>query len=183
MSRPSPFSVLETRLTKLEKMTTKNSNSPDLRKMIFTFCITSLEAYLYEIFIGNLNSDERKIKYLQNEGRLKDKKIPLPTIYKEYANIDDTIYGSIELKTFSNFDQVFPLFKGVLGISFGDVGPLNRFITRRHGFVHKFGIGKDGDEDDASVDDIKALIQEIKTLCSGIDKQLNQLGREQNEPS
>lgn len=143
-------------------------------KMIFTFAITSMEAYLSSVFIKTtLGSDEFKDAYLKSQ--FKDQKVQFGDIYKTYRNIDQIIKESLHKISFHDMVKVKSLFKNVLRIEIGEIEELIKLTHKRHDFVHRNGKSVDDKKITTNKAEILGLIDRIKQLGADINKQIKRL--------
>jgi len=142
--------------------------------MIYTFCVTSLEAYLSDMFVKKVMSDkELKKKYLQSEKKFGKEKIRISQIFEKYEGIDAILKKQISNTIFHNLAHVKGLFKGVFNADMGDIGELAKCINKRHDFVHRGGKDKDGNEVTASKLEAEKLISVIEAFYKMVDRQIN----------
>jgi hypothetical protein len=89
--------ILKDNLQKLKRLVEKkDSFEVELQKfqrmMIFVFCITSLESYLFDVFSKKVfESPENKEKYLKVEKGFEQKKLTLAEIIQKYKSLDNDI--------------------------------------------------------------------------------------------
>lgn len=179
LDNQTPLISLKQNLEKLKKLLIyKDGFEEELQKfqhmMIYGFCITSLESYLSDMFTKQVFKNQaHKQKYLETESTLKNKKFSYPQIMDIYKKLDLDLKKEIADTTFHNLSRVKGLFQGVLGIDIGDISDLNRFINKRHDFVHRGGKDKEGNEVDTTVPEINDLIVKVESFCSAIDEKIN----------
>jgi len=141
--------------------------------MIYGFCVTSLEAYLSDVFAKCVMNDKNlKKKYLQSEQSLKEHKIYLSQVYDKYEKIDDVIKKEISDTTFHNLGRVQRLFKEVLNVDIGDISNLARFIHKRHDFIHRGGKDTEGKEVTTTEQEVEDLIKAVEDFCAAIDAKI-----------
>lgn len=183
-----PEDALYIRLENLTKLLAEVKKLPADQQqfqlmMIFSFCITTLECFLSGTFTKVvLNDEAKKAKYLSENRTLKEQKISLPELHKlgdgVMTRISDHIKGTITDTTFHNLKIVPALYKKVLDVDFdikkiGGVGDLIPLVEKRHHFVHRGGIDKDGNLVTTDVAEVKKLLNRIRKMCKAIHAVLN----------
>lgn len=179
LDNQTPFVNLAQSLLRLRRLLAeKDKMDQSLHKfqlmMIYGFCVTSLEAYLSDVFAKRVMSDQNlKKKYLQSEQSLKEQKISLSQVYDQYQKIDDVIKKEIADTTFHNLPRVKWLFKEVLNVDIGDISTLAKFIHKRHDFVHRGGKDTEGQEVTTTEREVEDLIKAVEDFCAAIDAQIS----------
>jgi len=141
--------------------------------MIYCFCITSLEAYLSDVFAKRVMNDKKlKIAYLRSEESLKNQKISLSQVFDKYKEIDDLIKKGILDTTFHNLGRIKHLFKEVLHVDIGDISGLSKFVHKRHDFIHRGGKDAKGNEVITTDEEIEDLIKALEGFCATIDEKI-----------
>ena len=145
--------------------------------MIYGFCITSLEAYLSDVFAKRVINDTKlKKKYLQSEKSLKEQKIFLSQVFDKYEKIDDLIKKEISGTTFHNLGCVKGLFREVLNVDIGDISNLAKLIHKRHDFIHRGGKDTEGKEVITTKLEVEDLIKAVEDFCAAIDAKIFLIG-------
>lgn len=150
---------------------------PDLQKfqmmMTFTFCITSLETYLADTFIRTVYTNEAVKKiYVFKWKPFKETKISLNEIYNELKKIDKRVKDELIGIIFHNLGNIKPIYRDVLKIDIGDIAFLSQCVNKRHDFVHRGGKDKEGKEITTSKEEILKMIQDIYSMCTKIDAEI-----------
>lgn len=173
-----PFDNLEKTLPQISNLLENSKSLPyDLQTfqlmMLFTFSITTLESYLSGIFIQVVLKDiELKKRFLHNT----DKKIRLHEIFDKYDSIDLTIKDMISKITWHNLPSAKDFYKKVLKIDLGDdIGLLIKMVKKRHDFVHRCGMDKEGNNIFTTEAEICQIIDAIKKISKRVEKALKEL--------
>lgn len=194
LSNIDPIETLHNSLESMERLLKeKDLMDESLHRfqlmMIFGFCITSLESYLYHIFTEKVLTNEiLKIKYIEYDTRVKGFKKTACELYlakdeleKIMEEVDNHIKSTLQNITFHNIKQTKKLYKNVLEINLDNFEQFGDFVKKRHSFVHLGGKSKDGgSEIKTSKEEIEDLIGKIKKFCDSLDKKVD--GMEDNLP-
>ncbi len=186
LSNATPINTLISSLNSMtELLAAKDATEPHLHRfqlmMIFSFCITTLEAYLGHVFTtAVLGSEDSKIKYLRSGGRMDGFKKTAAQIYEHRNNvaglveaIDTHVKRTLQETTFHNIEQVTKLYKIVLGQDI-DLTPFDAAIKKRHDFVHRGGRDNSGTDVPIMKPEAEELVEKIRAFCVNLDHSMNE---------
>jgi hypothetical protein len=155
-----PLIILKSNLDKLRRLVVeKNSLPTDLQKMqrmmIYSFCITSLEVCLSDLYKTALKN---KLFHDRQIGELE--RTVLTKLYKQVS--------------FQNLSNAKKPFKDLLSVDFPtNCTELQALIQKRHDFIHGGGRNAEGLDIDTNVNEIEELIDKVENFCTDIGQQLN----------
>lgn len=178
-----PFEKLTERLNNLLKLLDEKERfDPALQKfqrmMVYSFSVTTLETFLWELFTKRVfQSDKTRKLFLENEPSFKDSKVKLSEILQHCSTLDKRLKDKILSTSFHNIARVKPLFEA-LGFELGDVEPVGKLVKKRHDFVHRSGNDSDGNEVDTTVSEITSCIEEIKRFSERLNSQFISMNEE-----
>jgi hypothetical protein len=141
-----------------------------LIKMIYISLITSLETYLAQTFIGEIeSSDEALRSFVETTPDYKQTKISLAEIFKEHESIREHAKEHLLGLIWHNLAKLKPMFKASLGIHFPEsMGALIKATHVRHDLVHRGGKTKEGKE-------VQVSQQEVANLATDLEKFVNHI--------
>lgn len=185
LSNPNSLDTLHRSLESMKQLLEeKDLMNANLHKfqlmMVFGFCITSLEAYLWHVFTTKVLKDEAlKKKYIKSDGQLNSFKKTASQIYlqkdkiSELMNeIEEHVKNTLQEKSFHNITQTVKLYKDVFGLDLTSLSQFDMLIKKRHDFIHRGGKSKDGSEVLTSKSEVENLINDIKVFCNNLDVQI-----------
>jgi hypothetical protein len=141
--------------------------------MLHAHVVASIEAFLSSIFIHSVaNSEELIRKVIETEPRFREQKIPLSEIYLKQESIKNIVADYLKGIIFHKIRIAARLYKGVLGIDFGDINWLSEAITLRHDCTHRGGLDKQGEKIKISASSIDELIRESMVFCQRIHSEV-----------
>lgn len=128
----------------------------------------TLEHFLCSICrIYIIQQEEYMEKFLQSNGRYKDKKFPLSEIFSEYKSIKESVDNYICDIVYHNTDTVQNIFKSVFNINV-NMEQIKPFIPIRHDIVHRNGWSKDNNNTYVK----KSLVSNLIECANDIVKQV-----------
>jgi hypothetical protein len=141
-------------------------------KLFFANVITLMEVYLSQALISTLRSDRGLMVKVTESKLFKTVKIPLKTAFT--SDIEQYIISQINQMVFHKLNDVFILYRDILGIEFRQNRRIVDSIKIRHHIVHRNGTDFDGNPIEISKNDLENVIDVITDFLSGIDAKLHE---------
>lgn len=142
--------------------------SPLLNRMAFSQAITVMEKYLYDVFLSEISSNDRKLQRLANENRFKEQK--LSVAFALNNSVGDWMIRSMRMMVWHRLNDVQIIYKNVLGLVFEIERPVIDAINRRHHLVHRNGFDLRGEAINITESDLCALFRSLDDFVSTIDE-------------
>lgn len=176
LDESNPRDAVRIRLGKLRRMLNQKelleAELQDFqRMMIFTFCITTMESFLSDVFVRKVMANpECKEKFLSADKVLSEEKLLLSEIFKRQKELDVEVKKRLMDITFHHLPNVAALYKKVIGIQLNEIiRPLIPAVEKRHDIIHRAGRDKEGNPVGITVEEIRALIDQVDHLCGYVD--------------
>lgn len=145
-----------------------------LNRLLFANVITALETYLSDTFINRVLSDDERLQaYIDEEPNFRDRKVSYRNLLREASKVKEEARAEMLGTVWHKLHCVKPLYKKVLGVDLGDIGPLMKDVLTRHDIVHRNGRTKDGGVVDVRTDHVVELLARVRSLATTVDQQLN----------
>ncbi|WP_104401799.1 HEPN domain-containing protein [Vibrio penaeicida] len=172
-----PFKEFENAVNQLRDMLdieTSSAHQQTLLKMVYVNVITSLEAFLSDLFITKLESDDFYLRrFVESNPEFKKDKLPLSDIFKQYESLNGTVKEYLVELLWHNLPKLRPMFKATFEIEFpSSIELLIKATHKRHDLVHRAGKTKDGELINITVSEVSTLINEVLDFAKHINDQL-----------
>ncbi|WP_163836845.1 HEPN domain-containing protein [Spartinivicinus ruber] len=164
------FQVFIKNLQNLLNINTDAASKELLLKMAYVNLVTSLEAYLFEVFTSKVENDEYYFRrFIESYKPYKTEKISLSIIFEKQEKLKNKVKQDLSRILWHNIPMVQALFKEVLEIEFKEkAGPLKEAMHIRHDLVHRNGKDKEGNIINLTINQINDLMDQILTLVEHI---------------
>ena len=166
---PEHYRILNDHLdsaSELLKIEVNEKNRFSLNVMIYGHVVAAAEGFLSSIFIKTTVGHEELIrKLVETDPKFSDMKFTLSQLFKERAQIKDTVAKYLHDLIFHDLKKIKPMYKDVLGHDFGDISWLFKAVAKRHHCVHRAGHEKDGTPIVFAENEVLELIDKIKQLA------------------
>jgi hypothetical protein len=142
-------------------------------RLLYVNAIACLEAYLCDTFMNRvLSDDELKQRLVETSHDFKQEKIPIATIYKHFAGLNDRLREYLFSTLWHNLPRAKGFYKSVLEMDFPEILGLAQAVEKRHDIVHRNGKTKDGEEVFLNKADVENLIREVEVFIGAIEERL-----------
>lgn len=140
-------------------------------RLLFVNVITSVEAYLSDLFITAIASDKNLLRrFVETNPDFASEKVALSRLFTTFEEIEQTVRSHLVQLAWHNFARVKPMFQSTLHVSFpNDLGNLLKAVLVRHDIVHRNGRKTDGSAHDITKEDVKELIRNARKLILAIE--------------
>ncbi|MGT0191452.1 HEPN/Toprim-associated domain-containing protein [Burkholderia pyrrocinia] len=168
------FWVHQGNLTDVNMLLEVQPDSQTLIRVLYASAITTMEAYLSDIFKREvLRRESMKRRFVASHPDFKEK-IALSSIFDAMESLDDRIEKVIDETSFHNIDSTCAMFKQVLGASFPPelMQGLKAAVEIRHDIVHRHGKTKKGMEIRITKEQFEDVCNLTNSLVVSIDKQI-----------
>ncbi|MCP3655424.1 MAG: hypothetical protein GY734_18010 [Herbaspirillum sp.] len=176
-SPSEPMVKLRDRLVSARQVLTLEGNDEAklLAKMlVFGNCLGVLEAFLWETAAYWFGNDEKALESLVSKlGHFKEQKMSLSDIYKRKAGLKDEVLGHLQNIVWHRWENVAPIYKLGLDISFPSTKDINEALQIRHDIVHRSGQKKDGSAVQIQDVDLAKLFRDIESFAETISNALS----------
>lgn len=139
----------------------------------YTAVFSALEAYLFDFFYSNIQSDKVLFrKFVKVNKEFENTKVKLADIFEQHDKLDQTVREHLAGLSWHNLPRISPLYKLTLGIEFDKklLGKLSKAVLTRHDIVHRNGKKKDGEKVILSKEQIFELISWVREFVRQIEK-------------
>jgi hypothetical protein len=144
--------------------------------MLHAHVVSALEYFLSTTFIHRVtNSDKLIRKLIETDPEFGNRKFTVNEIYVQHSNIKSTVATYLKGIIFHNMRKIKPMYSEVLSFDFGDISWLFRAVRVRHDCVHRAGYDKEGTPVTVSVESIKELVNNCRTVAEKIDAHVQEL--------
>lgn len=145
-----------------------------LYRNLYANLISIMEAYLCDCLKAEvMKSEENKRKFVETYKPFKDEKMSLSDILAKMNVLDKIIVSELNKLLYHNLGKIKPMYREILGVDLGDIGPILKCVEIRHDIVHRNGKDPEGKEHTIKRDDVEDLAVLIGTFISSIDNQIN----------
>lgn len=154
-----------------------------LNVMIYGHVVAATEGFLSSVFIKTTTTHEELIqRLLETDPKFADMKISMSELFRKRESIKETVASYLRDLIFHDLKKVKPMYKSVLRHDLGDISWLFKAVSKRHDCVHRAGYDKDGNQLTFVEGEIKALIQNVRALCTSIMVTVTELEKNQSPP-
>jgi hypothetical protein len=145
-----------------------------LHVMLFMHTMSAFEYLLYRAFLHEVTwSKFRARKLIESDPILATRKINLRDIFQTYDSLDEIVVKHVKDVIFHRVEKIIPMYRDVLGFSFGKCKWLGNAVVKRHDCAHRAGYTKDGDPVELNLEIIAELIQNCKNMAETIELHLD----------
>lgn len=138
--------------------------------MLHGHAIAALEGYLSSTFIHKVtNSEALTRKLIESDPEFGKRKFSLNEIYKKQEELKIIVASHLKSLIFHDIKKIKPMYRSVLGFSFGDIPWLFDAIRIRHDCAHRAGYDKEGTIVSITRESISELIKQCRKLVEAIE--------------
>jgi hypothetical protein len=146
------------------------------RRLLFANAIMALEVFLSDRFINRIVTDNELIqKYMDSDHYFRERKIAFKDVFREFARAMQEVKKQLVEMVWHNLGKVKALYRDVLDIDIGEIGPLANAVQIRHDIVHRNGRDKDGSTILVTREEILAVLQDVATVADAVESQIDNI--------
>lgn len=172
------YSIFRDGIKYVQKLINLKMEARDLKrqqlKMLFSYTITLMEAYLSDTFIDALDTRPYlKRTLVVEDPYFKKQKFDLSELYLRLESIDSVISEYLQELMWHNVFKVKLLYKQVLDVDFPDnLAAIARLVDTRHDLVHRNGKTKEGQSIPIRERDVRDAAKLMLGFIVHVEKQL-----------
>ena len=143
-------------------------------RLLYFNVVTCLEAYLFDVFLNHVMSDEQlKRRLLKTSREFANRKVRVSDICERFENLDKELRDYLFSLLWHDLGRVKHLYEGVFQIKLPDISKLAKAVRNRHDIVHRNGKSKDGVETILTKENVEDLIREVEAFIDGTETMIN----------